>query len=115
MSITLLKIRQQQLTHFEKQSILDHAVDLHLIGSDEADHAGFDLIEAKAESVTNVFRVLSNGESVGIMYVQPFKDLPDHHEMTVLIHTNHRGKHITADAVSQLEALLKQKPEVTTL
>jgi hypothetical protein len=115
MSITLQAITQQQLTSFEKQSILDHAVDLHLIGSDEADHAGFDLIEARAENITNLFRVLSQGDSVGVLYVQPFKNLPYHLEITILIHTHHRGKHITGDAVSQLESLLKQNSKAATL
>jgi hypothetical protein len=115
MSITLQEISQQQLTQFEKQSILDHAVDLHLVGSDETDHAGFDLIEAKAEIVSNLFRVVSGNESVGLLYVLPFKNLQCHLEMTILIHASHRGQHITADAVSELEKVIKPEDGGVTL
>jgi len=107
MTIALSEINQHQLTDPEKESILNHAIDLHLLGSDEADHAGFDIIEARAD-VKYMFRLTQDGEKVGVMYILPFKNLPDHYEMTILIHDEHRGKHITADAVSQVEATLKR-------
>lgn len=113
MAIALQEIRQQQLSVFEKESILSHAVDLHLVGTDEADDAGFDLIEARADSVTHLFRITLDGNPVGVMYVQPFRNLPHHYEMTILIHPGHRGKHITAEAVSQLERQMKAQGNVT--
>jgi hypothetical protein len=110
MSPTALhEIRQQQLTDFEKQSVLAHAVDLHLVGSDEADHAGFELIEARAETVLHLFRITFDNKPAGILYLLPLANIPDHVEMTVLIYEGFRGKHITAEAVGQLESFLSSK------
>ena len=113
MTIALQEITQPQLTAFEKESILNHAVDLHLVGTDEADDAGFDLIDAKAEGVTHLFRITVDGKNAGVMYVLPFRNLPQHYEMTILIYPSHRGRHITAEAVSQLEQLMKSQGTVT--
>ena len=113
MTIALQEISQQQLTAFEKESILNHAVDLHLVGTDEPDDAGFDLIEAKAKGVTHLFRITADGKNAGVMYVLPFRDLPQHYEMTILIYASHRGQHITAEAVSQLERVMKSGGKVT--
>ena len=113
MNIALQEISQQQLSAFEKESILRHAVDLHLVGTDEPDDAGFDLIEARAANVKHLFRIVSEGSNAGVMYVQPFRDLPQHYEMTILILPGHRGKHITAEAVSQLERQMKTQGNVT--
>jgi hypothetical protein len=100
------EIRQHQLTEFEKQSILDHAVDLHLVGSDEADHAGFELIEARAETVLHLFRITFENKPAGILYLLPLAKIRDHVEMTVLVYEAFRGKHITAEVVGQLESFL---------
>jgi hypothetical protein len=113
MTVVLLEITQRQLTDFEKESILNHAIDLHLLGSDETDNAGFDIIEAKADKVKHLFRITLQGENIGVMYVLPFKDLDHHFEMTILIYEKFRGKHITADAVSQLETRMKSIAKVT--
>ncbi len=113
MTIALQEISQLQLTAFEKESILSHAVDLHLVGTDEADDAGFDLIDAKAEGVTHLFRITVDGKNAGVIYVLQFRNLPQHYEMTILIYPSHRGQHITTDAVSQLERVMKLRGQVT--
>jgi len=113
MTTALQEITQLQLTAFEKESILSHAVDLHLVGTDEADDAGFDLIDAKAEGVTHLFRITVDGKNAGVIYVLPFRNLPQHYEMTILIYASHRGQHITAEAVSQLERVMKSGGKAT--
>jgi hypothetical protein len=105
----LHEIDQQELTSFEKQSILDHAVELHLVGSDEADHAGFELIDAKADTVLHLFRITFDNEPAGLLYLLPLGAVPDHIEMTVLIHETFRGKHLTSEVVAQIEHFLSSK------
>lgn len=105
----LKEITQGELTEAERASILGHAVDLHLLGSDEADHEGFDIIESRGERVRHLFRIVHEGKSAGVMYVVPFAGLAGHYEMTILIHDEFRGKHLTSDAVSQLETILRSR------
>lgn len=112
MKIELMEISQEHLTQTEKESILAHAVDLHLLGSDEADHAGFDLIRGTEDRLKHLLRIRSDGHDVGIMYVLPFDNRPDHYEMTILVHDRFRGKHITGDAVSRLEEFVRSAANV---
>jgi len=105
--VTLNAISQHDLTASERESVLAHAVELHLLGSDEADHEGFDIAEEKGSNVTHLLRITRDGQPAGIMYLLPFADLPGHYEMTILIHPEFRGRHLTAEAVSLLENFVR--------
>jgi RimJ/RimL family protein N-acetyltransferase len=109
MTLVLEDISPQQLSPEERQSILSHAVDLHLLGSDENVDVGFDLLAQKTSDVKHVFRVRSGNEHVGVLYLFPFRDLPGHLEMTILIHEPYRGRHFTSDVVSALERFLTSR------
>ncbi len=107
--MTLDEITQQQLTDQEKESILAHAVDLHLRGSEEADHEGFNVVEKNGLQVKRLFRIKEEGKPAGIMYLLPFRDLSGHFEMTILIHEAFRGRHLTGEAVSLLENFMRTR------
>ena len=105
--VTLNAINQHDLTASERESILAHAVDLHLLGSDEVDHEGFDIVEEKGSNVSHLFRITHDGQPAGVVYLLPFANLPGHYEMTILIHPGFRGRHLTAEAVSLLESFVR--------
>lgn len=107
--MTLDEITQQQLTEPEKESILAHAVDLHLRGSEEADHEGFNVVEKSGLKVKHLFRITVEGKPAGVIYLLPFADLPGHFEMTILIHETFRGRHLTGEAVSLLESFMRSR------
>ena len=106
MALVLEEVRANDLTPQEKQSILSHAVDLHLLGSDDMVDVGLDILAQKETNVTHLFRIKLDNENAGVMYLFPFAGLKDHLEMTILIHEPFRGKHLTVEAVSSLEKLL---------
>lgn len=109
MGIVLEEIRARDLTPAERHSILSHAVDLHLLGSDEMVDVGFDILAEEETNIEHLFRIKSDNENVGVMYLFPFANLRDHLEMTILIHESFRGKHFTLEAVSSLEKLLTSR------
>ena len=106
MSIRLEPITPKGLTPQEKDSILSHAIDLHLVGSDEADSVGFDIVERKSTNVLHLLRALDGKNYVGVVYVLPVPGANDMAEMTVLIYPEFRGKHYTALMVEQIEQFL---------
>lgn len=110
-AIVLQEIRASDLSPQEKQSILSHAVDLHLLGSDEMVDVGFDILAQKETNVSHLFRIKLENENAGVMYLFPFAGLKDHLEMTILIHEPFRGKHLTVEAVSSLEKLLASRSQ----
>ncbi len=116
MALFLEKIRSKDLTAEEKQSILVHAADLHLLGSDELVDVGFDILAQRDTSVKHLLRIKSDADNAGIIYVFPFRDVPHHFEMTILLHEHFRGQHLTSQAVSTLENfLLAESPSSLSL
>ncbi len=111
MALALEEVRAKDLTPQEKQSILSHAVDLHLLGSDEMVDVGFDILAERETNVKYLFRIKLDNENAGVMYLFPFASLKDHVEMTILIHEPFRGKHLTVEAVSSLEKLLSSRSQ----
>lgn len=109
MSIALEPITPKDLTPQEKDSILSHAIDLHLVGSDEADSVGFDIVEKKSTNVLHLFRVVDGKKHVGVVYLLPVQSADDLAEMTVLIYPEFRGKHYTASLVEQIEQFMRKR------
>ena len=109
MALVLEEARASDLTAEERQSILQHATDLHLLGSDEKVDVGFDILAQRESAVKHLFRLKVDNTNAGVIYVFSFGDLSNHFEMTILIHEAFRGKHFTAEAVSSLEALLASR------
>jgi|SRR5713226_4390113 len=109
MSIKLEAISPQDLSSQEKDSILAHAIDLHLVGSDDADSVGFDIVEKKSTSVLHLLRVVDGKQHVGVVYLLPVTSAPDMAEMTVLIYPEYRGKHYTAAMVDHIEKFLRNQ------
>ncbi len=109
MGTVLEEIRSRDLTAQEKEAILAHAADLHLLGSDEMVDVGFDLLAEKETEVKHLLRIKSDGASAGVIYVFPFGSVHDHLEMTILIHEPFRGRHLTSQAVSALESYLASR------
>ena len=109
MALVLEEIRSKDLTAEEKQSILSHAVDLHLLGSDEHVDVGFDILAQRETNVRHLLRIKSDNANAGVIYVFPFSKVPNHFEMTILIHESFRGQHLTSQAVSSLENFLVSK------
>ncbi len=105
--VTLTEIAQSNLTAFERESILAHAVDLHLLSSDEADLKAFDILAPDTGRRSRLFRINSGAEAAGILYVMPFEALPGQQEMTILIHPPFRGRHIASAAVAALEGRIR--------
>ena len=115
MPIQLKAISVDDLTPVEQQSILSHAVDLHLVGSDDADSVGFDIVGNRSTKVSHLLRALDGDKSVGIAYVLPVASAKDLLEITVLIFPEHRGKHYMASLVSAVETLLEKQKESSHL
>ncbi len=109
MPVTLEEIQSRDLTQTEKDSILAHAIDLHLIGSDEAEHVGFDIIAQKETNVKHLLRIKHENQHVGVIYLFPLGNFTNHLEMTILVHEPFRGRHFTAEAVGQVESMLAAK------
>lgn len=116
MTIHLETISLKDLLPQEKESILSHAIDLHLVGSDDADSIGFDIVERKSTNVLSFLRVLDGEKRIGVVYLLPVVNEPNMVEMTVLIHPEFRGKHYTAPMVESIEQFLKNtSPKVPML
>jgi len=115
MSVLLEEIQSKDLTTEERQSILTHAVDLHLLGSDEKVDVGFEILEHRETGVKHLFRIKSDHANAGIIYVFPFGYVPGHLEMTILIHESFRGRHLTSEAVSALESFLASRSQTALL
>jgi hypothetical protein len=116
MSIHVQPLSLQDLTQQEKDSILAHAIDLHLVGSDDADSVGFDIVEKGSANVLHILRAIDGTERIGIAYILPLAGHTDMVEMTVLIFPEYRGKHYTGPLVSAIENFLKQQsPNPPTL
>jgi hypothetical protein len=109
MSIRLEPLSVKDLTSREKDSILTHAIDLHLVGSDDADSVGFDIVEKRSSEVLHILRANDGGQSIGIAYLLPLANRSDMVEMTVLVFPEFRGRHYTASLVDALESFLKQQ------
>lgn len=109
MAIQLNSISTEDLTLKEKESILSHAIDLHLVGSDDADSAGFDIVENRSANVLRLLRVADSNLSIGVVYLLPVARSADMVEMTVLIFPEFRGKHYTAPMVDAVEQLMRQQ------
>jgi hypothetical protein len=109
MALVLEEIRSRDLTVEEKEAILAHAADLHLLGSDEDVDVGFDLLTEKETEVEYLLRIKSDGANAGVIYVFPFGKIPNHLEMTILLYPPFRGQHLTSQAVSSLENYLSSK------
>ena len=109
MALVLEEVQANKLTAEEKQSILQHATDLHLLGSDEKVDVGFDILAHRESAVKYLFRLKVDNTNAGVIYVFPFGDLSNHFEMTILIHEIFRGKHFTSEAISSLETLLASR------
>lgn len=109
MSVRLNPISVKELTPREQQSILDHAIDLHLVGSDDADSVGFDIVEKRSTNVLHLLRAVDGEQSVGVVYILPVAGAKELLEMTVLIFPEFRGKHYTTSLVDAVETLLKEK------
>ena len=107
MPVVIESIQTSELSDQEKESILAHAIDLHLVGSDDADSIGFDLVEKKSTTVQHILRVTSEGKPLGVVYLLPVPSSPDRLEMTVLVHEEYRGKHYTAPIVEKIEEFLR--------
>ncbi|HEY4643505.1 MAG TPA: GNAT family N-acetyltransferase [Bacteroidota bacterium] len=108
MSLRLEEIRSKDLTTEERQSIFDHALDLHLVGGEEVDNLTLDILERDG-SVKHLLRIVDGLERVGVLYILPVASQEGHLEMTILVHGRSRGKGYTAQAVQALEAWLSQK------
>ena len=106
MHINLKPISAKDLTAQEKDSILSHAIDLHLVGSDEADSVGFDIVEKRSTNVLHFLRVFDGPQVIGVAYLLPVLNEPAMIEMTVLIFPAFRGKHYTAPMVESIEQFL---------
>ena len=109
MAVVLEEIRSKDLMAEEKEAILAHAADLHLLGSDDMVDVGFDLLAEKETSVKHLLRIKSDGANAGVIYVFPFGSVPGHLEMTILLYSTFRGQHLTSQAVSSLENFLSSK------
>ena len=109
MAIQLKPISTNDLTFQEKESILNHAIDLHLVGSDNVDSAGFDIVEKGSKDVLQMLRVLDQKESIGVVYLLPVEKSREKVEMTVLVFPEFRGKHYTAPIVDAVEQFLEQQ------
>jgi hypothetical protein len=106
MSIELKPIVSKDLTSMERESILAHAIDLHLVGSDDADSAGFDIVEKGSPDV-HLLRSVEQGKTVGVTYLLPVPGTSDKLEMTILIFPEFRGKHYTAPMVDAIEGFMR--------
>ncbi|MBI4546627.1 MAG: hypothetical protein HY707_01500 [Ignavibacteriae bacterium] len=105
--LKLQELTPAELTIQEKESILNHAIDLHLIGSDEVDDPGFDIVEKGSPRAVHILRLVNINQHVGIMYILQ-REAENHFEMTILVHKEFRGKHLTADAVDALEQFMSR-------
>ena len=108
--LKIQEINRQQLTPVEKESILQHAIDLHLIGSDDVEDPGFDIVEQGSERVKHILRLIVDHQNVGVMYVHEGK-VDRHFEMTILVHHEFRGRHLTAEAVDALEKFMLNRTD----
>jgi hypothetical protein len=111
--LNLQEIRPSDLKAEEKQSILQHAIDLHLLGSDEVDDPGFDIVAKGSNEMEHILRITDDGDNVGVVYIFPFRAVTHYFEMTILIHDRFRGKHLTALSVGAVERYMTdhhQKP-----
>lgn len=116
MPIKLEPISAKDLTPQEKESILSHAIDLHLVGSDDADSVGFDLVERKSTTVLHLLRIVDGNKHIGIVYLLPVPNSENMVEMTVLIFPEFRGKHYTSPMVESIEKFLQvRSPNPLTL
>jgi len=113
MSIRLNPISVKELTRVEQESILEHAIDLHLVGSDDADSVGFDIVEKRSTTVLHLLRAVDDEKSVGVVYVLPVRGAKDLVEMTVLIFSEFRGKHYTGSLVDAVETFLRENHTAT--
>jgi hypothetical protein len=109
MPINLEPLSAKDLSPQEKDSILTHAIDLHLVGSDDADSVGFDLVERGSAEVLHILRVKDDGKSIGIVYIMPVPGQTDMVEITVLIFPDFRGKHYTSLFLDAVENFLKRQ------
>lgn len=107
MSLRIEAIHAADLTRQERESILAHAIDLHLVGSDEADSVGFDLVEKRSTAVAYLLRVVDGSEHVGVAYVMPAVGHPTLLEMTVLVHEAFRGRHYAGSMIELVEQYLR--------
>ncbi len=116
MSVQLEPVTPKDLTPQEKDSILSHAIDLHLVGSDEADSVGFDIVGEKSTNVLHLLRVVEARKHIGVVYLLPVPNAKDMAEMTVLIYPEFRGKRFTSVMVEQIERFVKaHSPRTPTL
>ena len=107
--LRLHEIKASELTTQEKDSILSHAIELHLLGSDEVDDPGFDIVEQSVTKVKHILRIQDNGNFVGVMYIFPVAGAKERLEMTILIHEMFRGKHYTTSAVDEAEKFISSR------
>jgi hypothetical protein len=105
----LQEIQSSELSVHEKESILNHAIDLHLLGSDDVTDPGFDLVDRGSSRVRHLFRILNDNKHAGVVYVFPFGERPHRYQMTMLIYEKFRGRHLTSQAVDALEAFLAER------
>lgn len=107
MTVRVEPLSIKDLSLKEKDSILSHAIDLHLVGSDDADSIGFDIVEKQATQVLHILRAKDGDQNIGIAYVLPLASKRDMVEMTVLLFPEFRRKHYTAPLVDALESFLR--------
>ena len=107
--VYLQEISSIDLSSQEKSSILQHAIDLHLLGSDEVNDPGFDIVEKGSSRVKHLFRINSNGKNVGVLYLFSFNEVNNQFEITILVHQEFRGKHIAGEAMKVLESFVLEK------
>lgn len=109
MPIYLEPLSAKDLSPQEKDSILTHAIDLHLVGSDDADSVGFDIVERGSADVLHILRAKDTDKNIGIVYILPVRGQTDMVEMTMLIFPEFRGKHYTTLLVDAVENFLKRE------
>lgn len=109
MPLRLEPLSYNDLTPREKEFILAYAIDLHLVGSDDADSVGFDIVEKPSAEVLHLLRAVDGNSTVGVAYLLPVSGSKNMVEMTVLVFPECRGKHYTALLVNAIEQFMRDR------